>query len=69
MNTGTDSRDVKDKGKSDWSFGAWEIMDLCFNSGCLSATMERYFVNDNCSVVLRGLFHVPADLTSEIYPG
>ena len=31
--------------------------------------VELYFVNDNCSVVLRSVLHVPADLTSEKHPG
>jgi hypothetical protein len=39
----TDSRDVKYKGKSDWSFGTCEITDLCYNSGCLCATSSLVF--------------------------
>jgi hypothetical protein len=31
--------------------------------------VKRYFVNDYCSDMLRGLLHVPADLTSEKLPG
>jgi len=43
VNTGTIWRDVKYKGKSDWSFVSWEMNDLCFTSDCLSATSRNEF--------------------------